>query len=250
MPKFPKILSHPDVAQIVSRLSRGDSVREVSFWLKEKYPDYPNNQLSPGLLDQFRKQNLNIRGNVLADLKSRMMEQKREELTDDLAGTVKRNKTYKEKLDEFIGEQVDLKKKLHQFLDVSETRFAQLFDMSQNNPGNLKPDRTMSDWLKNMLELIREIRKADGAPDQIVQHNITVKAIDETAAIFQQAIINTFSSLPIEQASKLIDIFNNNVQALKETKNQNAFLDKNEVDKVETIVAKFLPEGEGNNGNK
>lgn len=250
MSDFPKILNHPDRDQIISRLTSGESVREVSNWLKEKYPELKNNQISPGLLDQFRRNYLNLHGTILEDLKCKIREQQNEEIKDDIKQIVKRNKTYNEKLTEFVGEQLDLKKKLHQFLNVSESRFAQLFDISQNNPNNLKPDKAMGDWLRNMLELIREIRKADGSPDQIIQHNVTVKAIDETAAVFQQAIINTFATLPIDQASKLIDDFNRNLQEIKESRQQGVFLNSKDVDKIETIVAKILPETEGNDDNK
>jgi len=242
MSDYHKILEHPDRDQIISRLTSGDSVREVSLWLKEKYPEDKRYQVTFSTLDQFRRNHLNIHGNILSDLKSRITKQQIQEIRDDARELVKRNKTYNEKLDEMVNTQVDWRKRLNQFVGVMETRFAQLFDITQTNPNNYKPDRVMIDWMKNMLEFIKEIRKAEGAPDQVIQHNVTVQAIDDQAFIFQQAFINTLSKLDLQTASMLIDDFNINLKELAAEKNKSLVYDKKEIDKIETMVAKLMPD--------
>lgn len=238
---FPKILNHPDRDQIISRLTKGESVREISNWLKEKYDENENNQISSALLDQFRRKYLNLHGTILEDLKLKIKEQQCEEVKDGIKDLVKRNPTYNDKLKEFVDDQIDVKKRLHQFLNAAETRFAQLFDITQNNPNNYKPDRVMIEWLKSMLELVKEIRKVDGAPDQIIQHNVAVQAVEDESAIIQQAIINTFSKLEIELASALMDDFQKTVQELREAKSNNLIYSEKSIDKVQTIMAKIIP---------
>ena len=131
---------------------------------------------------------------------------------------------------------------MHQFLNAAETRFGQLFDITQSNPNNYKPDRVMIEWLRNMLELVKEIRKVDGAPDQIIQHNVAIQAVEDESAIIQQAIINTFSKLEIELASRLMDDFQNNIKELREAKSNNLVYSDKSIDKMQIIMAKIVPE--------
>jgi len=240
--QFAVIINHPDRDQIVSRLVDGQSTRNIAEWLQNKYPDDPARVISQATLAVFRKEHLNIHGTILDDLRSQIKQEERHEMTKSLVTT---NKKYQEKIAEIVDNQIDWTTRLNQFLNVAETRFGQLFDITQDNPGNLKPDRSMIEWLRNMLEIIREIRKVQGAPDQVIQHNVTVQAIDEQAAVIQQAFINTISECDIELASKLIDRFHNHLNALKNKQDEPSLLyqDKN-IDKIEKVMARVIPPGQ------
>lgn len=252
MTNYAKILKHQDINQIIDRLSQGDSVRDVSAWLKEKYPNDKDKHISHAVLDGFRREHLNVYGTVLEDIKNTIVKVEQEEINTNLREIIKKNKTYEEKLQEVVDTQIDYKVKLHQLMNVMETRFGQLFDLTQNDPRNMKPDKAMSEWAKNMLEVIREIRKIDGAPDQVIHHNVTVQAIDEQVSIFQQAFINTVSKYDIELASKIIDDFNNNIKILKQGRGENELIySEKSMEKIDTIIAKVIPDDDKDkNGNK
>lgn len=57
---FRKILTHPDKNEIIEKLVGGYSVRQVSDWLKRKYPVQPRLQISYVSLQNFRKYKLKI----------------------------------------------------------------------------------------------------------------------------------------------------------------------------------------------
>ena len=242
MSDYHKLLNHPDRDQIISRLTAGEPVREVARWLKQKYPNNKYNQASFAFLDRFRRNYLNIHGTILEDLKTKIQEQQHEEMNEHIKQVVKKNKTYSEKLEEIVDTQIDWKKRLNQYLNIVETRFAALFDMAQENPKSLKPDRAMIDWMRNMLEMVREIRKVEGAPDQIIQHNVAITAVDEKVSILQQAVIMTLSELPIQTSSYLIDKLHENLKQVEEDmKNGGSIFGVDNIKKIETIAAKILP---------
>jgi hypothetical protein len=212
---FSKILNHPDRDQIISRLTSGESSRDVSAWLKDKYPDDREKQISYNTLNEFRKEHLNIHGAVANDLNGMRVEAKKEEVKEDLDKVVKKNKTYKEKCEELVDTQIDWRVKLLQLLNVVETRFGQLFDRTQQNPDGLRPDHAMIEWMRTILDMVREIRKVEGAPDMVIQHNVTVQAIEEQSALLQEALRQTFAEIDLETSLLLMDKLSENMAKLK-----------------------------------
>jgi hypothetical protein len=246
MAQFTKILNHPDRDQIISKLSTGETSRDVAIWLKEKYSINKVNQIGATTLDEFRRKYLNLHGTILEDIQLKLRDNCQEELDTALVKAVKRNKTYEEKLTEFVEEQIDWRKKLLQFLNVVETRFSQLYDKTQNNPDNYKPDYVMIQWMNTILKMVEDIRKVEGAPDQVIQHNVTVQAIDDQAAVFQQAIQKTIAELDLNTASILIDKLNANIEKLKHDKASILYSEKDR-NKITTLAAKLIPEFGVNN---
>ncbi len=232
--RFGKILSHPDLDQIISRLVNGDSVRDIEAWLKSKYIA-KEKQISHNNLDLFRREHLNMSGNFIDDIRQKVNEQRKEEISEDLKGAIKKNKTYAEKMEEFVDTQIDLKKKIYQFMNVMETRFGQLYDMTQNNPTNMKPDRYMIEYTSKMLEMIREIKKIEGAPDQVIQHNIAIQAIDQQVYIFQEAITQALQELPLEIASQVMDKINAKLNLLEAPAQPTYLYSQKEVAKMEKL---------------
>lgn len=241
MSQFSKILNHADRDQIISKLSTGETSREVAAWLKDKYAVNKANQIGATTLDEFRRKYLNLHGTILEDIKFKLKDQAKEELETKIIDTIKRNKTYEEKLTELVEDQIDWRKRLLQFLNVIETRFAQLYDKTQSNPDNYKPDYVMIQWMTTILKMVEDIRKVEGAPDQVIQHNVTVQAIDDQAAVFQQAIQKTIAELDLNTASILIDKLNANIEKLKHNKAALIYSDKDR-NKITALAAKILPE--------
>ena len=212
---FAKILNHPDRDQIISKLTSGDSSREVSAWLKEKYPKDKNRQVSYNTLNEFRKTNLNIDGAVLNDIKTMMSSANEEDAKQKLGKLTIKNKTYKEKINEAIDTEIDWRLKLIQLMNVVENRFAQLYDKTQLNPDGFKADYVMIQWMNTILEIVEKIRKVEGAPDQIIQHNVTVQKVEEHSALIQEALRKTFAEVDLETSLVLMEKFAENFEMLQ-----------------------------------
>ena len=69
-----KVLRHPDKEEIIKMLLNGESVKEVERWIKKKHPRSKRLQISYMTLQKFRAENLNLKGDVLDDIKNRRAE--------------------------------------------------------------------------------------------------------------------------------------------------------------------------------
>lgn len=215
---FAKILNHPDRDQIISKLTSGDSSREVSAWLKEKYPKDKNRQISYNTLNEFRRSNLNIDGAAINDIKTMMAAANEDDAKDKLSKLVVKNKTYKEKLAEAVDTEIDWRLKLIQLMNIVETRFAQLYDKTQERPDGFKADYVMINWMNTILEIVEKIRKVEGAPDQIIQHNVTIQKVEEHSALIQEALRKTFAEVDLETSLLLMEKFSENFELLQGSK--------------------------------
>lgn len=65
---FKKITNHPNKDEIVEKLIAGISLRQIESWLKSKYPNQSKLHVSYITLQKFRKNHLNIEGDVLKEL--------------------------------------------------------------------------------------------------------------------------------------------------------------------------------------
>lgn len=63
------VLKHPNKEEIDERLLAGESVEKVANWLKQRFSRNKKLQVSKMTLQAYRKQYLNLDGDVLADLK-------------------------------------------------------------------------------------------------------------------------------------------------------------------------------------
>ena len=73
-----KVLKHPDKEGIIKMLLNGDSVKEVEGWLKKKYPRSKRLHISYMTIQKFRAEYLNIKGEVLEDIKNKRSETQRD----------------------------------------------------------------------------------------------------------------------------------------------------------------------------
>jgi len=212
---FTKILNHPDCQEIIAKLTSGDSSRDVADWLKNKYPDNKDHQVSYNSLNEFRKSHLNVHGAVLNDIRSKLADSVEQDAKEQLVKEVKKNKTYREKCEEVIDKEIDWRYRLMQFLNVVESLFEDHFNETQKNPENYKRQYVMQGWMTTIIQMVQEIRKMEGAPDQIVQHNVTIQTIEEQTALIQEALRQTFAEVDLETSLLLMDKYTQNLAKLK-----------------------------------
>lgn len=239
--KYGKIINHPDQEQIISKLASGESVRSVANWLKSKYPDNKKYHIAFQTLDEFRKNFLNIKGGVLEDLKQKYKEQQGWEEYEDTEAIVKKNKTYNHLKKEALKKHIDVEDRMFEMLNVMDSRIEHLYSMVLKNPNNYKPDYVLLQYFGKILDFIKEIRRANGQPDQIIQHNVTVQAIDQQAAIMQQAIQEAISELDLETGSIVMEKIVSKIEKLKYKETATIFDDKQEK-KIDLLEAEFLQE--------
>jgi hypothetical protein len=201
MSDFKKITDHPEYEKIVERLMSGTSSKEISQDLKLKYdqPDESHLRLSSSLLDDFKK-------NYLHKYDEMIQLASQEKLDKKIAKSLLNQSSYKERLDKYTEEKIDVNKKLNQLAHILEVRQEQIFDKIQENPGNTKLDYVLTKYFelnKGLLEAIDKI--VNKAPDQRIEHVHSVKVIEEHSIVLQEAIRRVLTKMNPELVSIFMD---------------------------------------------
>lgn len=215
MPDFSVVTDHPDYQEIISKIVIGTSSKDISNWLKVKYPDADQKhlQLSQKILQDFADKHVDLE----AALRRDVLAIKANESTElKISNSLLNNKTYRERVTQLVDEKIDIKQKLHEMVIIGMSRLEQVYDRIQENPTSTKQDYVLLKWFEQMISLYEKVDKiVNNAPDQVIQHNITIQTVEQHTAILQEAIRETILHMDPEMASLFIDILNKKLSAIK-----------------------------------
>lgn len=217
-----KFLDHPDKDEIISKLAIGISAKDICEWLKSKYPNQHETKyhLSEPNVKKLKEEFIDIY-DVIKDDVLKVKQSSDIELNNQLNLAVKNSSAYKSAIIALAEEKVDVKKMLVNMIVAIESRTAQVFDKIQEDPEILKSDRILMEWfdrLGNMLE--KYWKYVEQVPDQIIQHNVTVQAIDQHVNLFQDVIKEVLAEMDLEASMLFIEKFNQKFSKLKESQIQ------------------------------
>jgi hypothetical protein len=211
-----KILEHPDKEEIISKLIINISSSDIAEWLKAKYtnPGESRFVLSEKSIKSFQDNYLDLYSHIKEDiLKTKQMQASPEE---QLELSIKNNKAYKEKMIDLASQEIDIKRMITNMIAAIETRAAQVFDTIQDDPRNMRTDRILIEWfdlLGNVLEKYHKL--VNGAPDQIIQHNVTLQVVDQHINVFYDTIREVLSQMDVETSLYFMEVFNEKMSKLK-----------------------------------
>lgn len=241
---FSKLLSHPLKEEILDKLLRGTKPKDICDWLKLKYPDNEQSHLRVPLklLKDFLNSNLDLYNTVredIVDAKQGIKQKKK------ISESLLNNKTYRDRLNELADNEIDIKKVIAEVVFLIRERIEQYFDKMQENPENLKPDYGLIKWFEVLLNAVEKFDKiVNNAPDQIIQHNVTMQAVGEHTAIFQDVIREVLAEMDPEAAFLFIEKMREKMEALNPPQEEAILTqDKRMVeakvlkDRIETAVA-------------
>lgn len=193
-----KVTRHPDKEEIIKKLINGESVKSIESWLKKKYPRSPRNHISYMSLQKFRSESLNIRGDILEDIKNR---KKSDELLSEgaeIKAAVMNSSEYQKKISEIVSNEMDVQRKLLEMEKLISSRLEFYFNMVANG-GNIKQDRIFLEYLNSMRSIMQDWKKyVEGFADKKIEHNLNVKIVDDQIKIMQEAIIETLKEMDPE----------------------------------------------------
>lgn len=216
---FKKILEHPDKDEIISKIILGISARDIHEWLDAKYTTVSDLKfvVSEKSIKSFQEDYLDLIKIIKKDLgHTKQAIALNEE--DELLLSVQNNTTYKGKMIQLASQEIDIKKMLANMIVAIETRAMQLFDDIQVDPRNIntRNDRNLREWFDTLGANIDRFSKIVlGAPDQVVQHNVTIQHIDQHVQILQEALRETLAEMDIETSLRFLEIFSEKFAKLK-----------------------------------
>ena len=190
-----KIVRHPDKEEIIKMLLNGDSVKQVEAWLKKKYPRSKKHHISYMTLQKFRSENLNIKGDLLEDIKERKR-------SDDLISTeseiklaVSSSSEYQKKLDEIVSNEMDVARKLLEMEKLISSRM-EFYYNSIAAGGNIKHDRIFLEYLNTMRSIMQDWKKyIEGFADKKIEHNININIVQDQLRIMKEVVLEVLKDM-------------------------------------------------------
>ena len=245
MPDFSSIQQHPDVEEIIDKLLNGTDPKSISDSLKLRYTEDSESHLliSIKLLKEFQESEyLNYYNQAKQDL-SKI--KNKGTINKKLALSIQNNKTYQERLNEAIDEEINILKEYKALKLLLFSRIEQVFDKIQEDTAviNSKNDYVLTKYTEQFMSLIEKIDKViNNRPDQVIQHNYVVQYIEQYQSILQQAIIETLREIDSEASNLFMEKIAEKMSSLKVPElnppNENKILQE-----VQTLSAKLITNG-------
>lgn len=214
-----KILKHPDFSEITSKLVLDIPTKDIHEWLKAKYSNVNETKfvISDKSLKIFKDNYLDVYNMIQEDIsKTKLAVTTNAE--DDLQLSVKNNLTYKSKMLELAGKEIDVRQMVAHVCVAIETRFAQVFDEIQEDPRNINTriDRMLKEYGELLGTLLEKYYKFTESPaTQTIQHNVTLQVVDQHISVFHDVIREVLSQMDLETSLYFMEVFNEKMSKLK-----------------------------------
>ena len=200
-----KILNHPDKEELIKKLLEGDSVKQVEGWLKEKYPRTRRLHISYMTLQKFRGEHLNLKGEVLDDIKNRRTEVDKVATEAEARMIVKASSSYQQKIEEIATTELDVTRRLLEMDSLINSRIEYYYNLLQEG-GSLREDKIFIEYINTMKALMQDWKKyIEGVADKKIEHNININVVNEQAKILKEAVLEVLQELSPDLISIFID---------------------------------------------
>lgn len=214
-----KILDHPDKDEIISKLVIGIPSKDIYEWLKAKYTNVSEAKfvIAEKSIKSFQDNYLDIYNLIQEDMaKSKTAVANSTE--EQLVLSVQNNQTYKGKMLELAGKEIDIRQIVTNLCVAIETRLAQVFDEIQEDPRNIntRVDRLLIDYAEVLGNILEKYYKFTEAPaSQMVQNNYTLQVVDQHISVFHDIIKDVLSQMDLETSLYFMEVFSERMSKLK-----------------------------------
>jgi hypothetical protein len=213
-----KVLNHPDKDELISKLLLGISPQDISENLAIRYSNPAEKKfvLSVKTLQTFKNNSLDIYKIIQADLaKTKALATSTDQ---ELQMAIQGSSAYKETLEKLAGQELDVKTSIVNMITALNLRIEQIFNEHQMDPANIntRTERIFNEMIaqwRSVMELYHKYVLQ--APDQIIQHNMTITHIDQHVEVIRSAIMETLAMMDIESSLKFFEIFTEKMEKLK-----------------------------------
>lgn len=212
---FAKILTHPDKNLIIRLLTKGEGVRAVAKHIRERYPDDRGLHISVPTLQAFRKDKLNLQGEVLNQIKE--AEKEKKEIKDiQKEGTIlRKSPAYKEAIHEAANIHVDIRTELAEMIKLIKFRIEDLFDRAAEGRTTVNEEANLQKYFPILgASLDKWMKYVEKVADKTIETNINITFIESQMAIMREAVKETLAELDPDLVIKFLDNLNKKLDSI------------------------------------
>ena len=214
-----KILEHPDKDEIIAKLVLDYPPKDIHDWLAAKYTNVSEAKfvIAEKSIKTFKDNYLDVYSMIREDM-AKTKQALATSTEDQLELAVKSNPTYKSKMLELAGKEIDVRQMVAHLCIAIETRLGQVFDEIQEDPRNIntRVDRVLIEYGELLGGLLEKYYKFTENPaDLVIQHNVTLQAVDQHISVFHDVIREVLSQMDLESSMLFMELFNERMTKLK-----------------------------------
>jgi hypothetical protein len=210
-----KVARHPDKEEIIKQLLNGESVKQVEAWIKKKYPRTKRLHISYMTLQKFRSENLNIKGDLLEDIKLKKKSDDLISADTELKLAVSNSSEYQKKINEIVSNEMDVQRKLLEMEKLISSRMEFYYNTIAAG-GNIKHDRLFLEYLNMMRSIMQDWKKyIEGFADKKIEHNLNVNIVNDQLKIMKEVVIDVLKEMDPELILIFMERLNQKMSALK-----------------------------------
>lgn len=209
-----KVLRHPDKEEIIKMLLNGESVKEVERWIKKKHPRSKRLQISYMTLQKFRAENLNLKGDVLDDIKNRRAEVNKQDEALEKKMVIEASSAYQEKIEEIASAELDVTRRLLEMDKLVTSRIEFYYNLLQQG-GSIKEDKIFLEYINTLKSLMQDWKKyIEGVADQKIEHNINFNVINTQVSILKDSVCEILQDVQPELIPVFLDKVNDKIKKI------------------------------------
>jgi len=185
-----KIINHPCRDEITRKLTSGESVRDISAWLADKYPATTQRHLriSPSSIQQFKRDHLNLTGQVLKDIKDASRQTKaiiKEEVTKDM---VRQSTAYQEAIQAIAEEKLDVQRELVEVVHILKAKIEYFYNKLEMQDFSEKQEKAFQKYLDQMMHSLEAYKKYVEGHTETTEHNINVNIVTDQVGLIRESV--------------------------------------------------------------
>jgi len=209
-----KVLRHPDKEEIIKMLLNGESVKEVERWIKKKHPRSKRLQISYMTLQKFRAESLNLKGDILDDIKNRRAEGQKQDEVLEQKMMIEASSAYQEKIDEIASAELDVTRRLLEMDKLVTSRIEFYYNLLQQG-GSIKEDKIFLEYINTLKSLMQDWKKyIEGVADQKIEHNINFNVINTQVSVLKDSVCEILQDIQPELIPVFLDRVNDKIQKI------------------------------------